>query len=74
MRFNFSVRALVAASAIFAVAAFAQSYPDKNVQYWQAFPPCSESDLSALHQQIVLKKNTLPFKPWCSSRPLQVVP
>ena len=30
--------------------------PDKNVQYWQAFPPGGESDLSARHQQMVLKK------------------
>ncbi len=30
--------------------------PDKNVMYWQAFPPGGESDLSARHQQLVLKK------------------
>lgn len=30
--------------------------PDKNLQYWQAFPPGGESDLSARHQQVVLKK------------------
>jgi tripartite-type tricarboxylate transporter receptor subunit TctC len=30
--------------------------PEKNVQYWQAFPPGGESDLSARHQQLVLKK------------------
>ncbi|AMO25046.1 tripartite tricarboxylate transporter substrate binding protein [Ramlibacter solisilvae] len=30
--------------------------PDKNVLYWQAFPPGGESDLSARHQQLVLKK------------------
>ncbi len=30
--------------------------PDRNVQYWQAFPPGGESDLSARHQQVVLKK------------------
>jgi tripartite-type tricarboxylate transporter receptor subunit TctC len=34
----------------------AQSCPDKNVLYWQAFPPGGESDLSARHQQVVLKK------------------
>src|SRR6478609_10424533 len=32
------------------------SCPDKNVMYWQAFPPGGESDLSARHQQLVLKK------------------
>ena len=36
--------------------AAAQNCPDKNVLYWQAFPPGGESDLSARHQQIVLKK------------------
>jgi tripartite-type tricarboxylate transporter receptor subunit TctC len=30
--------------------------PEKNVQYWQAFPPGGESDLSARHQQLVLHK------------------
>lgn len=36
--------------------ALAQGCPDKNVLYWQAFPPGGESDLSARHQQVVLKK------------------
>ena len=36
--------------------AAAQTCPDKNVLYWQAFPPGGESDLSAHHQQSVLKK------------------
>ena len=41
-----------------APAAMAQTAacPDKNVLYWQAFPPGGESDLSARHQQVVLKK------------------
>ncbi len=30
--------------------------PDKNLLYWQAFPPGGESDLSARHQQVILKK------------------
>jgi len=30
--------------------------PDKNILYWQAFPPGGESDLSARHQQVVMKK------------------
>ncbi len=29
---------------------------DRNILYWQAFPPGGESDLSARHQQLVLKK------------------
>jgi tripartite-type tricarboxylate transporter receptor subunit TctC len=36
--------------------ALAQGCPEKNVLYWQAFPPGGESDLSARHQQMVLKK------------------
>jgi tripartite-type tricarboxylate transporter receptor subunit TctC len=36
--------------------AAAQPCPDKSMLYWQAFPPGGESDLSARHQQIVLKK------------------
>ena len=34
----------------------AQPCPDKNLMYWQAFPPGGESDISARHQQMVLKK------------------
>ena len=30
--------------------------PEKNVQYWQAFPPGGESDVSARHQQLLLHK------------------
>jgi tripartite-type tricarboxylate transporter receptor subunit TctC len=36
--------------------ALAQPCPDKTVQYWQAFPPGGESDISGRHQQLVLKK------------------
>ena len=42
--------------ALLAPWAAAQTCPDKNLLYWQAFPPGGESDLSARHQQIVLKK------------------
>jgi tripartite-type tricarboxylate transporter receptor subunit TctC len=38
------------------VMAQAPACPEKNVLYWQAFPPGGESDLSARHQQVVLKK------------------
>ncbi len=34
----------------------AQTCPDKHINYYQAFPAGGESDLSARHQQIVLKK------------------
>src|ERR1043165_1412389 len=50
---------VLAVSAAFTVsAALAQSVvcPDKPIQYWQAFPPGGESDLSARHQQAVLRK------------------
>jgi tripartite-type tricarboxylate transporter receptor subunit TctC len=50
-------RAIVAALCL-AVAPFAaaQGCPEKNLLYWQAFPTGGESDLSARHQQLVLKK------------------
>jgi tripartite-type tricarboxylate transporter receptor subunit TctC len=52
-----TVLALIAALAAPPLA-FAQSNlcPDKNINYWQAFPPGGESDISARHQQVVLKK------------------
>ena len=52
MKRSMLVGCLLAAAA----AAHAQPCPDKNLMYWQAFPPGGESDLSARHQQIVLKK------------------
>ncbi len=36
--------------------ALAQNCPEKNLLYWQAFPSGGESDISARHQQLVLKK------------------
>jgi tripartite-type tricarboxylate transporter receptor subunit TctC len=51
------VRTLVAAACLaLASLAHAQTCPDKNLLYWQAFPAGGESDLSARHQQLVLKK------------------
>jgi hypothetical protein len=46
------------ALALLAPVALAQNVPcpEKNVQYWQAFPPGGESDLSARHQQLVLHR------------------
>jgi tripartite-type tricarboxylate transporter receptor subunit TctC len=49
-------RIALAALALAAPLAYAQGCPEKNVLYWQAFPPGGESDLSARHQQVVLKK------------------
>ena len=42
--------------ALLAPLAMAQACPDKNILYWQAFPAGGESDISARHQQVVLKK------------------
>jgi len=53
------IACLVAAPTVMAQAASSGSglsCPDKNLLYWQAFPPGGESDLSARHQQMVLKK------------------
>src|SRR5215472_15889118 len=53
------MRALFAALQLIALvplAAAAEICPEKNVLYWQAFTPGGESDLSARHQQVVLKK------------------
>ena len=36
--------------------AHGQACPDKNIQYWQAFPAGGESDIAARHQQLLLKK------------------
>jgi tripartite-type tricarboxylate transporter receptor subunit TctC len=33
-----------------------QVCPERNVIYWQAFPPGGESDIAARHQQVVLKR------------------
>ena len=42
--------------ALMTSAGMAQTCPERNLLYWQAFPPGGESDLSARHQQVVLKK------------------
>jgi tripartite-type tricarboxylate transporter receptor subunit TctC len=44
------------AAALASASAAAQACPDKSINYWQAFPPGGESDLSARHQQLVLRK------------------
>jgi tripartite-type tricarboxylate transporter receptor subunit TctC len=44
-------------SIVVAPAVLAQPCPEKNVFYWQAFPPGGESDIAARHQQVVLKKH-----------------
>ncbi len=49
--------ALVAVLALMAAGlAQAQPCPEKSLNYWQPFPPGGESDISARHQQMVLKK------------------
>jgi tripartite-type tricarboxylate transporter receptor subunit TctC len=54
-RFGFAA-ALIAISATIATDALAQACPEKNLLYWQAFPAGGESDISARHQQAVLRK------------------
>ena len=50
-------RTLIAALALLTTTALqAQPCPEKSLNYWQAFPPGGESDISARHQQMVLKK------------------
>ena len=56
MSFGLSIRFVLAALSVCATAALAQPCLEKNLQYWQAFPPGGESDLSARHQQAVLRK------------------
>ena len=56
MLFVISVRSLLVTLGLLATTAFAQPCLEKNLQYWQAFPPGGESDLSARHQQAVLRK------------------
>src|SRR5689334_11734904 len=52
------MRKIVALAAlVVAPVVYAQTCPDKNVTYWQAFPPGGESDIAARHQQVVLKKH-----------------
>jgi tripartite-type tricarboxylate transporter receptor subunit TctC len=43
-------------AALAAGTASAQTCPEKNVNYWQPFPPGGESDISARHQALVLKR------------------
>ena len=47
---------LVSLALLVPAIAFAQACPDKNLNYWQAFPAGGESDISARHQQLVLKR------------------
>jgi tripartite-type tricarboxylate transporter receptor subunit TctC len=56
MSFGIPVRSLLVALGLLASTAFAQPCLEKNLQYWQAFPPGGESDLSARHQHAVLRK------------------
>ncbi len=47
---------LALSAALASPALLAQLCPEKNLNYWQGFPPGGESDQSARHQQIVLKR------------------
>jgi len=50
------VRLLCLLAVLVPASALGQGCPDKNLLYWQAFPAGGESDISARHQQLVLKK------------------
>lgn len=56
MRVSTTSLALLGALVLYVPFASAQSCPTKNLMYWQAFPAGGESDISARHQQLVLKK------------------
>jgi len=56
MKHAFIPFALLGALALAAPGAFAEPCPARNLMYWQAFPAGGESDISARHQQLVLKK------------------
>jgi len=57
MQKSWVVRGLAALASVLAVGqAAAQPCPDRNIMYWQAFPAGGESDISARHQQLLLKK------------------
>jgi tripartite-type tricarboxylate transporter receptor subunit TctC len=51
-----SIAAVLAAALAAPLPALAQGCPEKNVNYFQSFTAGGESDISARHQQIVLKK------------------
>ena len=53
---KFTAIALAFAAAAFSTSASAQACLEKNLNYYQAFPAGGESDISARHQQLVLKK------------------
>jgi tripartite-type tricarboxylate transporter receptor subunit TctC len=55
MKFTAITLTLLACNAVNSVA-YAQPCLEKNLNYYQAFPAGGESDISARHQQLVLKK------------------
>src|SRR6201989_2298029 len=55
-RRHFAAALVTLGAALASTHALAQACPDKNGMYWQAFPAGGESDISARHQQAVLKK------------------
>lgn len=56
MRITRVIWVALACAALAPGLAAAQNCPQKNITYWQAFPAGGESDISARHQQLVLKK------------------
>ena len=56
MRITRIASALLACAALATATVSAQPCPEKNLMYWQAFVAGGESDISARHQQLVIKK------------------
>ena len=56
MKRKFIASGIAIFAALAAATAWAQPCPEKSIIYWQAFPAGGESDISARHQQLVLKK------------------
>ena len=69
---QFIISLFVALTLTFNGPVFAQYCPDKNLQYWQAFPPGGESDLSARHQQLLIKRNAPILRQSSNTRPVPV--
>ena len=56
MKLPKTILAMLTCSGMFTDFAAAQTCPQKNLLYYQAFPAGGESDISARHQQLVLRK------------------
>ena len=74
MSFGLSIRSVLAALSVCATAALAQPCLEKNLQYWQAFPPGVSRIYRPATSKRCCAKNVLRLKPLFSTRPVPVVP